>query len=67
MSFMSARMGVNWGSPVAAGTFANDATNKSALRSTTGQYCDYGPERGQRNPWTRWLKLQLLNMTSGTE
>ena len=31
--------GVNWGSPVATGTFANDATNKQvSFASKTGQY-----------------------------
>ena len=61
--------GVNWGSPVAAGTFPNDATNKHVgFTSTTGQYVRLRAlSEVNGNPWTSMAELQLLNMTSGTE
>jgi len=61
--------GVNWGSPVAGGTFANDATNKQvSFTSTTGQYVRLRAlSEVNGNPWTTMAELQLLNMTSGAE
>ena len=61
--------GVNWGSPVAVGTFANDATNKQvSFTSTTGQYVRLRAlSEVNGNPWTSMAELQLLNMTSGAE
>ena len=61
--------GVNWGSPVAAGTFANDATNKQvSFTPTTGQYVRLRAlSEVNGNPWTSMAELQLLNMTSGAE
>ena len=61
--------GVNWGSPVAGGTFANDATNKQvSFTPTTGQYVRLRAlSEVNGNPWTSMAELQLLNMTSGAE
>jgi len=61
--------GVNWGSPVAGGTFANDATNKQvSFAPTTGQYVRLRAlSEVNGNPWTTMAELQLLNMTSGAE
>ena len=61
--------GVNWGSPVVAGTFPNDATNKQvSFTSTTGQYVRLRAlSEVNGNPWTSMAELQLLNMTSGAE
>src|SRR6476620_7558589 len=58
--------GVNWGSPVAGGTFANDATNKQvSFTPTTGQYVRLRAlSEVNGNPWTSMAELQLLNMTS---
>lgn len=59
--------GVNWGSPVATGTFANDATNKQVgFTSTTGQYVRLRAlSEVNGNPWTSMAELQLLNLPSG--
>ena len=61
--------GVNWGSPVAAGTFANDATDKQVpFTSTTGQYVRLRAlSEVNGYPWTSMAELQLLNVTSGAE
>jgi hypothetical protein len=61
--------GVNWGSPVAGGTFTNDATNKQvSFAPTTGQYVRLRAlSEVNGNPWTTMAELQLLNMTSGAE
>lgn len=61
--------GLNWGSPVAAGAFANDATNKQvSFTSTTGQYVRLRAlSEVNGNPWTSMAELQLLNVTSGAE
>jgi hypothetical protein len=61
--------GVNWGSPVATGTFANDATNKQvSFTSKTGQYVRLRALREVNgNPWISMAELQLLNMTSGAD
>ena len=59
--------GVTWGSPVATGTFPNDATNKQVgFTSTTGQYVRLRAlSEVNGNPWTTMAELQLLNLTSG--
>ena len=61
--------GVNWGSPVATGTFANDRTNKQvSFTSTTGQYVRLRAlSEVNGNPWTSMAELQLLNIASGAE
>jgi len=61
--------GVNWGNPVAADTFVNDATNKQvSFTLTTGQYVRLRAlSEVNGNPWTTMAELQLLNMTSGAE
>jgi hypothetical protein len=61
--------GVNWGSPVVAGTFANDGTNKQvSFTSTTGKYVRLRAlTEVNGNPWTSMAELQLLNMTSGAQ
>ena len=61
--------GVTWGSPVATGTFPNDATNKQVgFASTTGQYVRLRAlSEVNGNPFTSMAELQLLNMTSGAE
>ena len=61
--------GVNWGSPVATGTFPHDATNKQVgFTSTTGQYVRLRAlSEVNGYPWTSMAELQLLNVTSGAE
>jgi hypothetical protein len=61
--------GVNWGSPVAAGSFANDATNKQvSFTSITGRYVRLRAlSEVNGNPWTSMAELQLLNVTSSSE
>ena len=61
--------GVNWGSPVVAGTFPDDATNKQvSFTSTTGQYVRLRAlSEVNGNPYISMAELQLLNMTSGAE
>jgi len=61
--------GVNWGSPVATGTFANDATNKQvSFTSKTGQYVRLRAlSEVNGNPWTSMAELQVLNTTGGNE
>ena len=61
--------GVNWGSPVAAGTFANDATDKQVpFTSTTGQYVRLRAlSEVNGYPYTTMAELELMNMTSGAQ
>ena len=57
--------GVNWGSPVATGTFANDATNKQvSFASKTGQYVRLRALSEVNGlPYTSMAELQVLNTT----
>jgi hypothetical protein len=61
--------GVNWGSPVAAGTFPNDSTNKQVtFTSAAGRYVRLRAlSEVNGNPWTSMAELQLLNTTPGAE
>jgi lysophospholipase L1-like esterase len=54
--------GVNWGSPVATGTFANTATGKQvSFAPKTGQYVRLrGLSEVNGNPWTSMAELNLL-------
>jgi regulator of extracellular matrix RemA (YlzA/DUF370 family) len=54
--------GVNWGSPVSTGTFANDATEKEVLISrTTGRYVRLvALTEANGNPWTSMAELNVL-------
>ena len=61
--------GVNWDSPVATGTFANDATNKQvSFTPTRGQYVRLRAlSEVSGNPVISMAELQLLNVTSGAK
>ena len=61
--------GVNWGSPVATGTFANDATNKQvSFASKTGQYVRLRALSEVNGlPYTSMAELQVLNTTGGNQ
>ena len=61
--------GMNWGSPVAAGTFPNDRTNKQvSFTPTTGQYVRLRAlTEVNGEPYTTMAELQLLNVTSSSE
>jgi hypothetical protein len=59
--------GVNWGSPVATGTFANDATNKQvSFTPTTGQYVRLRAlSEVNGKPYTSMAELRLIGTTTG--
>jgi len=54
--------GINWGSPVAAGTFANNTTEKEVLFSTTtGQFIRLKSlSEVNGNPWTSVAEITVL-------
>lgn len=54
--------GTNWGSPVATGTFANDATQKTvSFASVTGQYVRLRAlSEVNGNPWTSMAEINVL-------
>ena len=59
--------GVNWGTPVATGTFANDATNKQvSFASKTGQYVRLRALSEVNGlPYTSMAELHALGTTTG--
>jgi hypothetical protein len=61
--------GMNWGSPVAVGTFPNDRNNKQvSFTATTGQYVRLRAlTEVNGKPYTTMAELQLLNVTSSSE
>lgn len=58
--------GVNWGSPVAAGSFANDAATKQvSFTPTTGQYVRLRAlSEVNGEPYTSMAELQVLTTTA---
>jgi lysophospholipase L1-like esterase len=61
--------GVNWGSPVATGTFANTATEKEVLfTQTTGQYIRLRAlSEVNGKPWTSMSEINVLGVSSGNQ
>jgi lysophospholipase L1-like esterase len=61
--------GTNWGTPVALGTFANSATEKLVLfTSTTGQYVRLRAlSEINGGPWTSMAELNALGTLSGNQ
>jgi hypothetical protein len=59
----------NWGTPVATGTFANDATEKEVLfTQKAGQYVRLRAlSEVNGNPWTHAAEINVLGVISGNQ
>ena len=59
----------NWGTPVATGTFANDAAEKEVLfTQKAGQYVQLRAlSEVNGNPWTHAAEINILGVVSGNQ